>query len=49
MVVRVSQIESRLLNLAGILDVADTKLNGQAGNLVLEADHLPVLGTVEVR
>ena len=49
LVVRVSQIESRLLNLAGILDVADTKLNGQAGNLVLEADHLPVLGTVEVR
>lgn len=46
LVVRVSQIENRLLNLDGVLDVADTTLNGVAGNLPLEEDQLPILGEV---
>lgn len=46
LVVRVSQIENRLLNLDGVLDVADTTLNGVAGNLSLEVEQLPVLGEV---
>lgn len=32
LVVRVSQIESRLLAVSGILDIADTKINGTAAN-----------------
>ena len=43
---RVSQIENRLLNLEGVLDVADTTLNGVSGNLPVEIDQLPILGGV---
>lgn len=46
LVVRISQIENRLLNLEGVLDVADTTLNGVSGNLSVETDQLPILGGV---
>lgn len=46
LVVRVSQIESRLLDLEGVLDVAGTRINGQAANLTLEADQIPALGSL---
>lgn len=45
-VVRVSQIEMRLLNLAGVLDVTGTTLNGNSNNLLLAGDRLPKRGTV---
>lgn len=46
LVVRISQIETRILGIQGILDVADTRLNGQAGNLILDLDAIPVGGDV---
>lgn len=46
LVVRISQIENRILNLDGILDVADTTLNEVADNLVVEQEKLPILGEV---
>lgn len=46
LVVRVSQIESRLLAVSGILDIADTKINGTEANYELALDHIPVLGTI---
>ena len=46
LVVRISQIENRLLNLEGVLDVADTTLNGASSNLIVETEQLPVLGEV---
>lgn len=46
LVVRISQIENRLLNQEGVLDVADTTLNGVSGNLSVETDQLPILGGV---
>lgn len=42
--VRVSEIETRLLKITGIADVAHVKLNGAESNLVLEADEIPVRG-----
>jgi len=45
-IVRISQIETRLLNLAGILDIADTTLNSAASNLTLDADSVPVRGVI---
>lgn len=45
-VVRISQIETRVLNVAGILDIQNTKINTLQQNLVLGADDIPVLGTV---
>lgn len=46
LIVRVSQVESRLLSAAGVKDVAGTKLNGAAANLALDQDHIPVRGTI---
>lgn len=45
LIVRVSQIESRLLALAGIVDISGTTLNGQAGNLTLDEDAVAVRGS----
>lgn len=45
-IVRITQIENRLLNIEGILDVADTKINNVASNLSLDFAEIPVLGGI---
>lgn len=45
-IVRVAQIESRILALEGVLDISGTTLNGTAGNLTLGKNRIPALGTV---
>lgn len=45
-VVRVSQIETRILSVKGVLDVTNTKINGSANNLTLTKYQIPVLGGV---
>ncbi len=45
-VVRISQIESRLLDISGILDISNTQINGVPSNYVLPLDCIPVLGNV---
>ncbi len=44
LIVRVSQIESRLLALTSIVDVSGTTLNSQEGNLTLDKDAVAVRG-----
>ena len=44
LVVRVSQIEIRMLGITGVLDITGTTINGQAQNLVLGAEQIPVGG-----
>lgn len=46
LIVRISQLESRLLNVTGVVDVTGTTINGEASNLVLTVDAIPVRGTV---
>ena len=46
-VVRLSQIESRILSVKGVADIADTLLNGNPANLTLGEYEIPVLGGVE--
>lgn len=46
LIVRISQIEIRLLNLTGVLDIADTTLNNVAQNLTVSADNIPIRGEV---
>lgn len=46
LVVRVSQIEARILSLTGILDIKGTAINGVQENLMLDADVIPVKGAV---
>jgi len=46
LIVRISQIETRLLNLQGIVDISGTTINTLAQNLVLGADSIPLRGVV---
>lgn len=46
LVVRISQIESSILQVTGVLDIQNTTLNGSATNLILNDIQIPVLGTV---
>ena len=44
LIVRISQIESRLLNLTGIVDITATRINGVAENYTLGTYEIPVYG-----
>ena len=46
MAVRIAQIEARALTVEGVLDIADTEINGDADNLVIAFDKIPLLGEV---
>ena len=44
--VRISQIETRLLGVTGIIDIENTTVNGQAQNLFLDPNAIPIRGLV---
>jgi uncharacterized phage protein gp47/JayE len=46
LVVRIAQLETRVLSSPGILDVKSTLINGQSENLTLDVEHIPVRGDV---
>lgn len=46
--VRLAQIETRLLVIPGIIDIAGTQINGVAANLELSNHEIPVLGVVSL-
>ncbi len=46
LIVRISQIETRILDCAGVIDISNTKINGNAENLILESNFIPVRGSV---
>jgi len=48
LIVRTAQIDARLLTVASVEDVSDTKINGTAANFTLAADEIPTLGTVVI-
>ncbi len=48
LVVRVSQIETRILGVTGIVDIQGTTLNGSPDNLVLGAYDIPIYGGADV-
>lgn len=47
-VVRISQIESKILSVEGVLDVGNTQINNSADNLILDYTMIPVLGGVTI-
>lgn len=47
-IVRIAQVESKLLALSCVLDITDTQFNGAAYNVQLNADAIPELGRLEV-
>ena len=46
LIVRVSQIETRILTLPIVIDIQNTKINGVAGNLSLDPNAIAVRGVV---
>ena len=46
LIVRVSQIETRILTLPNVIDIQNTKINGVAGNLSLDPNAIAVRGVV---
>lgn len=46
LVVRISQIESRILEVAGVLDIMNTRINSSTENLTLTPVQIPVVGEV---
>lgn len=44
--VRISQLESRMLSVTGVLDIRDTTINGKAENLEVDKDSLVLRGTI---
>lgn len=47
LIVRVSQIEARLLNIAGIVDITGTTINGQTANITLDKNAVAVRGAFD--
>jgi len=41
-IVRISQLETRLLGVAGVLDITNTRMNNSSSNLSLESNEIPV-------
>jgi len=46
LIVRVSQLESRILAIKGVDDITNTRLNGTAENVILNQYEIPVLGGI---
>lgn len=44
--VRVAQLESRILNVEGVIDIQGTTLNGKTTNLIVDVDSLVSRGTI---
>ena len=45
-IVRISQIETHLLNVSGIIDVADTEINNVAENYQAQANNIVALNSL---
>lgn len=45
-IVRISQIEFRILTIPGILDITNTTLNGVSSNLTIDKEDIPIRGNV---
>lgn len=45
-IVRISQIETRILNISGIIDIQNVAINGETSNYTVGENNIPVLGTI---
>lgn len=45
-IVRTSEFDNRLMKITGISDISNIRLNNSGSNLILEADEIPVRGSV---
>lgn len=48
LVVRLAEVESRILNVKGVLDITNTTLNSTSGNVILVSEEVPILKEVVI-
>lgn len=48
LVVRISHLEAAALDVAGVVDIQNTQINGKHENFVLQPDNIPKMGRIEV-
>lgn len=48
LIVRISHLESAVLEIAGVVDVMNCTVNGESSNIMLGDDEIPVLAGIEV-
>ena len=46
LIIRISQLETRLLQISGVIDVQNTAINGNTSNFSLNNDSIPVRGAI---
>lgn len=46
LIIRISQLETRMLDIVGIVDVENTTINGTAANFIVPTDSLPIRGGI---
>lgn len=46
--IRVARVESKILDIQGVVDIADTTLNGNNSNLTVSGEKIPVIGNVVI-
>lgn len=46
LIIRISQLEAKILDVVGILDISGTQLNGAASNITLINNQIPIRGTI---
>ena len=44
--VRISHVETRIIEVKGVIDVENICLNGKETNIIVDSDKIPVLGMV---
>lgn len=47
-IIRISQLEARILEIKGIYDIGNTRINGAAENLELNKFQIPIYGGIEI-
>jgi len=45
-IVRIAQLEAKILDVTGVLDITNTTLNGTSNNLVLKSNQIPIKGEI---
>ncbi|MBS4172131.1 baseplate J/gp47 family protein [Bacillus sp. FJAT-49736] len=46
LVVRIAQIDAKILTIPGIIDVENTQLNGVNSNVIIQSEEIPIMGQV---
>jgi len=45
-IVRIAQLEAKILDVTGVLDITNTTINGTSSNLVLKSNQIPIKGEI---